>query len=106
ILAINLSLAVLCTLGYALFLHARVTFRMLAIPVAGQLICVTVTFILLNLARRKAARGWLYAPPALAPFQPIPRWIALTGLIVWSHATLYWLALPRFPTLLLGGNAG
>lgn len=106
VLGLNLSIAVLCTLGYALVLQARVTFRMLAVPIVGQVICVTVTFILLNLARRKAARSWLYAPPSLAPFQPIARWISLTGLIVWSLATLYWLALPQFPALALGGDAG
>lgn len=106
ILAMNISLAVLCTLGYAFVLHTPVTARMLAIPVVGQLICVTLTFTIFNAVRRRSPRWWLFVPPPLAPFQPIPRWLALSGSVVWGLASLYWLAVPRFPALVLGGHAG
>jgi hypothetical protein len=105
ILCVNLTITVLAITGFALFQHAPITIRDYYFAVMVQILCVTLTFIILNFIRRKFPQPWYYPPAELAPLISISRWYSMSGLILWSVIALWWLAIPHFPQVLLGGAA-
>lgn len=102
ILGLNLTLAVGFTVAILLYIHEPVTPGMVLRAAFVQVVCVTLTFIILNLVRLKFPQPWYYPPAALAPMIPVARWYSLAGLVIWSVFTLWWAAVPAFPSLLLG----
>jgi hypothetical protein len=105
ILCVNLTLTVVAITAIALLTHAPVTIRDFYFAVVVQILCVTLTFVILNFIRRKFPQPWYYPPAELAPLIPISRWYSITGLILWSVVALWWLAIPHFPQTLLGHAA-
>jgi hypothetical protein len=82
-----------------------VTIRDFYFAAVVQILCVTLTFIILNFIRRKFPQPWYYPPAKLAPLIPISRWYSISGLILWSVIALWWLAIPHLPQVLLGRAA-
>jgi hypothetical protein len=106
ILGLNTILAVGIGVAIMLYIHLPLSLGTLLRPALIQLVCVTLTFIILNLVRRKFPQPWYYPPAELARMLPIPSWISISGLVVWITFTLWWAAIPLFPRLLLGSAAG
>jgi hypothetical protein len=106
ILALNLTIALGVTVGILLYIHEPVRAGTILRPVFIQIVCVTLTFTILNLVRRKFPQPWYYPPAELAPLMPIARWHSVSGLAVWSVFTLWWAAVPVFPSLFFGSAAG
>lgn len=84
ILACNLSIAVLLTLGVLLYIHEPVRLSALLRPVYIQIGVVTLIFTILNLVRRKSPQPWYYPPAELAPLIPVPRPYSAVGLAIWG----------------------
>jgi hypothetical protein len=105
ILCVNSTITVVAIAAIALFTHVPITIRDFYFAVVIQILCVTLTFIILNFIRRKFPQPWYYPPAELAPMMPISRWYSISGLILWSVVALWWLAIPHFPRVLLGGAA-
>jgi hypothetical protein len=105
ILSVNLVVTLACVTVVLLILHAPIKLDVFVFPVLIQIIVVTLVFIGLNLVRRKYPQPWYYPPAELTPMLPIPRGYSIAGLILWSPVLLWWLALPHFPSLLLGSAA-
>ena len=63
---------------------------------------LTVIFKGMNFFRKRFSTTWLFGPPALAPWQPVVRWVSASGLVMWSVFTLWLLAVPHFPYLIFG----
>jgi len=106
ILGLNLTLAIGIGVVIMLSIHLPLSVGALLRPALIQLVCVTLTFTILNLVRRKFPQPWYYPPAELARMLPIPRWVSISGLLVWIAFTLWWTAVPFFPRLLLGSAAG
>jgi hypothetical protein len=102
ILGGNLTIAVGLTLGILFYIHEPIRVGTILRPAVIQIACVTITFTILNLIRRKFPQPWYYPPAELAPLIPVAPWYSGSGLAVWSVFTLWWLAVPIFPSLLLG----
>lgn len=102
ILGGNLTIAIGMTLGILLYIHEPVRLGSILRPAIIQIACVTITFTILNLVRRKCPQPWYYPPAELAPLIPVAPWYSATGLALWSVFTLWWMAVPIFPTLLFG----
>jgi hypothetical protein len=66
-------------------------------------------FIVLNFLKdifaRKVSGAWMWPPAELAHMMPLPRWYSASGLVACGIFTLWWLAIPHFPNLLLGSAA-
>jgi len=105
ILGLNTSIGVVVTIAILLYIHQPISTAALLRPAIIQLMCVTFTFTILNLVRRKFPQPWYYPPAALAPMIPIARWISISGLVVWCTFTLWWAAIPAVPSLFLGSAA-
>jgi len=105
ILGLNTGFAVAVTLAILFYIHQPITAAALLRPAIIQVMCVTLTFAILNLVRRKFPHPWYYPPAALASMIPIPRWISISGLLVWCTFTLWWAAIPAVPSLLFGSAA-
>ena len=106
-LGFNLAVTLITTLIITLVLGASMTVRLFAIPLAAQVVVLTVIFSALNFFRNRYPKPWLFGPPALAPWQPVARWASASGLVMWSAFTLWLLAVPHFPYLIFGpGEAG
>jgi hypothetical protein len=106
ILGSTLTLSIACTLSVLLILRAPITIEVFYIPVLSQIVCQTLVFIVLNFIRRKYPQPWYYPPAEMTPLIPIPRGYSIAGLILWVPVLLWWLALPHFPSLILGRSAG
>jgi len=106
ILGLNTTLAVGIGIAIMLYIHQPLTVTTFLRPALIQLVCVTLTFTILNLVRRKFPQPWYYPPAELARMMPIPPWVSISGLVVWSTFTLWWAAVPFFPRLFLGSAAG
>jgi hypothetical protein len=104
-LSVNLVITVACVAIAFLIMHVPITLGVFVFPVAIQIIVLTLVFIGLNLVRRKYPQPWYYPPAELAPMFPIPRVYSIAGLILWTPVLLWWLALPRYPSLILGSAA-
>ncbi len=104
-LAFNLVVALITTFIIALILHTPLTVRLFAIPAIAQVVILTVIFTGMNFFRNRFRTPWLFGPPALAPWQPVARWVSASGLVMWSVFTLWLLAVPRFPYLIFGSAA-
>jgi hypothetical protein len=102
ILACNLSIAVLLTLGVLLYIHEPVRLSALLRPVYIQIGVVTLIFTILNLVRRKSPQPWYYPPAELAPLIPVPRPYSAVGLAIWGGFTIWWMLVPTFPGLIFG----
>jgi len=101
-LVFNLGVALITTVIIALLLHVPITVRLFAIPVIAQIVILTLIFTGMNFFRKRFSTPWLFGPPALAPWQPVARWVSASGLVIWSVFTLWLLAVPHFPYLLFG----
>src|SRR5215472_5891650 len=105
ILGLNTGFAVAVTMAILRYIHQPISTAALLRPAIIQVMCVTFTFTILNLVRRKFPQPWYYPPAALAPMLPIPRWASISGLVVWCTFTLWWAAIPVTPSLFLGSAA-
>jgi len=106
ILGLNCALAVGVGLAVLLFIHQPLNLTVLLRPALIQVVCVTLIFTILNLVRRKCPQPWYYPPAELARMLPIPHWVSISGLVVWSAFTLWWTGVPLFPRLVLGPAFG
>jgi hypothetical protein len=104
-LSVNLVITVAGVIIVLLTMHAPITLDVFVFPVVVQIIVLTLVFIGLNLVRRKYPQPWYYPPAELTPMIPIPRGYSIAGLILWGPVLLWWLALPHFPSLILGSAA-
>jgi hypothetical protein len=105
ILGLNLTIAVGFTVSILLYIHQPITPGMVLRSAFIQVVCVTVTFTILNLVRRKFPQPWYYPPAALAPMIPIARWYSFAGLVLFSVFAAWWAAIPFSPNLLFGSAA-
>jgi hypothetical protein len=106
ILGLNCTLAVGVSLAVLLYIHEPLNLTTLLRPALIQVVVVTLTFTILNLVRRKFPQPWYYPPAEFARMLPIPMWVSISGLLIWSTFTLWWAAVPFYPRLLLGSAAG
>lgn len=104
-LSLNLLISVAATAGIMIYIHQPVTIGALLRSAFIQILCVTLTFTILNAIRRKYPQPWYYPPAELAPMIPISRWYSISGLVVWITFTSWWMAIPVFPRLFLGSAA-
>lgn len=104
-LSVNLVITVAGVAIFLLTMHAPITLDVFVFPVVVQIIVLTLVFIGLNLIRRKYPQPWYYPPAELTPMMPTPRLYSIAGLIMWVPILLWWLALPHFPSLILGSAA-
>jgi hypothetical protein len=109
LLSCNLVIAVV-VIAVALFLgHLPFTLEAFLVPLAMEVVIVTLVFILLNFLRgflgRKLANSWMWPPAELAHLLPLPRWYSATGLVACGVLTLWWLLIPHFPQMVLGSAA-
>jgi hypothetical protein len=105
LLSFNLTITVAAVVVVSLIMHTPIHAGVFIVPVSAQIICLTVVFSILNLVRRKFPQPWYYPPAELAPMLPVSRWYSLAGLILWATVTVWWLAVPHFPPLILGSGA-
>jgi len=104
-LSVNLVITVACIVIVLLLVHVPITLQAFVFPAVLQIVVLTLVFIGLNLVRRKYPQPWYYPPAELSPMIPIPRGYSVAGLILWGPVLLWWLALPHFPSLILGSAA-
>jgi hypothetical protein len=105
ILSVNLVITVACVAIVFLAVHTPLTLKAFFLPVLIQVSTLTLVFTALNLIRSKFPQPWYYPPAELAPMIQIARGYSVSGLILWIPVLVWWLALPRFPNLLLGSDA-
>lgn len=105
ILGLNLSIALGFNVAILLYLHQPLNPGGLFRTGFIQVLVVTLTFTILNLIRRKYPQPWYYPPAELARMLPIPPWVSISGICVWTVFTLWWVLLPSFPRLLFGSAA-
>jgi hypothetical protein len=105
LLSFNLTITIAAVIVVSLIMHTPIHVGVFIVPVLAQIICLTVVFSILNLVRRKFPQPWYYPPAELAPMLPVSRWYSLAGLILWATVTVWWLAVPHFPQLILGSGA-
>jgi hypothetical protein len=104
-LSVNLVITVACVAIVFLIMHAPLTLNVFVFPVLIQIVVLTLVFVGLNLVRRKYPQPWYYPPAEISPMIPIPRGYSVAGLILWGPVLLWWLAVPFFPSLILGSAA-
>jgi len=105
ILGLNLTLALGFTCVIFLYIHKPIEVGVLFRTGIIQVAVVTLTFTILNLVRRKYPQPWYYPPAELARMIPIAPWVSISGLCVWTLFSLWWAAVPFFPSLLFGSAA-
>jgi hypothetical protein len=104
-LSFNLTITIAAIVIVLLIMHTPIHVDVFIVPVLAQIVCLTVVFSILNLIRRKYPQPWYYPPAELAPMLPVSRWYSLVGLILWATVAAWWLAVPHFPSLILGSGA-
>jgi hypothetical protein len=109
LLSFNLVITAVVTVTYQLITHGPITFQIFLVPFLAQIVCVTLVFILLNalkgVFKRKFSEAWMWPPADLAHLLPLPRWYSASGFVACGVLTLWWLAIPHFPRVLLGSAA-
>ncbi len=105
LLSINLVITIAAITIVNLFFHTPITWQTFALPVIIQIVCVTLAFMAMNVVKRKFPQPWYYPPAEMAAMMRIKRGYSISGLILWSPVLLWWLALPHFPSLILGSAA-
>jgi hypothetical protein len=109
LLSMNLVITAVVVLIFQLAAHGPISIQAFFVPLLAQVICVTLVFILLNLLkgvfRRRFSDSWMWPPAELAHLLPLPRWYSATGFVACALLTLWWIALPHYPSLLLGSAA-
>ena len=78
---------------------------MMMLSLVIQFVCVTFAVTLIDYVRRKFPREWFFPPSAMVPLIPIAKWKSVLGLVLWLVFGLWWVLLPRFPSLLFGSAA-
>jgi hypothetical protein len=101
----NLTIAMLAVVVVLLVLHLPITLQTFVIPLLAQIVCVTLVFTILNFVRRHFASPWLLPGASVARMLPVARWYSASGMVACGVLALWWLAVPRFPSLLLGSSA-
>lgn len=102
ILALNLAIAVAIHAGFLIAGKAGTLLPFLS-QVCIQFAIVTLVFVLLDYFQHKSPRVLSDFPPA--HLRPIPRWSSIVGVVFWTALSLWWLAIPAFPFLILGPAA-
>jgi hypothetical protein len=109
LLSINLLITAAVVLIFQLVAHAPISVQPFLLPLLAQVICVTLVFILLNslkgIFQRKLTDSWMWPPADLAHLLPLPRWYSATGFVACGILVLWWIAVPHYPSLLLGSAA-
>jgi hypothetical protein len=72
------------------------------VPLVLQFTIITGVYIGIEFLQKRAPRPWNFPP---TPFQPVPRWASISGLVVWCLFTTWWLLVPEIPALLVGPHA-
>jgi hypothetical protein len=105
LLSINLVITIAALTIVSLAMRAAITWQTFALPLLIQIVCVTLAFMAMNVVKRKFPQPWYYPPAEMAAMMRIKRGYSISGLILWSPVLLWWLALPHFPSLILGSAA-
>jgi hypothetical protein len=105
LLSINLVITVAALAIVNLAMRTPITWQTFALPLFIQIVCVTLAFMVMNVVKRKFPQPWYYPPAEMAAMMQIKRGYSISGLILWSPVLLWWLALPHFPSLILGSAA-
>jgi hypothetical protein len=106
VLILNVCITLVTVLVALWVYHVPISIKPFLLPVGIQMVCVTGIFIVLNMVRRKFTVNFLYGPADLASMMPLQRWYSISGLVFCGMLTLWWLAIPRFQSLVLGPAAG
>jgi hypothetical protein len=59
----------------------------------------------MNVIRRRFPKPWYYPPSEIAAMLPVLRGYCVAGLVLWVPVLFWWLAIPHFPSLILGSAA-
>jgi hypothetical protein len=109
LLSFNLMITAAVVLIFQLLAHLPVSAQPFFVPLLAQVICVTLVFMLLNslkaVFRRKFSDNWMWPPADLAHLMPLPRWYSATGFVACALFVLWWMAIPYYPSLVLGSAA-
>ena len=109
LLSFNLMITAAVVLIFQLLAHIPVSAQPFFVPLLAQVICVTLVFMLLNslkaVFRRKFSDNWMWPPADLAHLMPLPRWYSATGFVACALFVLWWMAIPYYPSLVLGSAA-
>jgi hypothetical protein len=109
LLSFNLMITAAVVLIFQLLAHIPVSAQPFLVPLLAQVICVTLVFMLLNslkaVFRRKFSDNWMWPPADLAHLMPLPRWYSATGFVACALFVLWWMAIPYYPSLVLGSAA-
>jgi hypothetical protein len=79
-----------------------VTFSNFLLSIFLQFVVVTGIFLIVDRLQRNSRQHWSFPPTHL---QPAPRWQSISGIVLWSIASISWAAVLHFPWLLLGSAA-
>jgi hypothetical protein len=104
-LCVNLVITVACTAIFFPRHQAQLTLNVFTFPALVQITCTTLVFIVMNAIRRKFPKPWYYPPSEIAVILPVVKGYCVAGLILWVPVLLWWLAIPHFPSLILGSAA-
>lgn len=102
ILALNLGIAVAIHAG-VLIAGKAITLLPFFLQVSIQFAVVTLVFVLLDFLQHRSPRAMSDFPPA--HLRAIPRWSSIVGVVFWTVLSLWWMAIPAFPFLILGPAA-
>jgi hypothetical protein len=102
ILGLNLFIAVAIHAGF-LIAGKVSTLLPFFLQVSLQFGIVTLVFALLDFLQHKSPRAMSDFPPA--HLRAIPRWSSIVGAVFWTALSLWWMAIPAFPFLILGPAA-
>jgi hypothetical protein len=84
-----------------LALGLRLEAWQLWVPLVLQFVVVTGVYIGIELVQGRTPTPWSFPP---SPFQPVPRWSSIGGLVAWGLFTSWWVLVPAFPALLIGNQ--
>jgi hypothetical protein len=93
-------------IGYTLIKGLELNITTTFISIALQFLIITVTFILFDYVKRKFPKNWLYPPSSITTLIEIPHWQSVSGVVVWSIFSLWWLLVWYSPVFLFGSAAG
>jgi hypothetical protein len=109
LLSFNVMITAAVVLIFQLLAHLPVSAQPFFVPLLAQVLCVTLVFMLLNslksVFRRKFSDNWMWPPADLAHLMPLPRWYSATGFVACALFVLWWMAIPYYPSLVLGSAA-
>jgi hypothetical protein len=105
LLGVNLVLTVASVAILFPRTQVPLTLNAFVFPVVVQILCVTLAFIVMNAIRRRFPKPWYYPPSEIAVMLPVLRGYCVAGLVLWVPVLLWWLAIPHFPSLILGSAA-